>query len=243
MNPSTLLGLLLASASPTLHAVNVITTQDILQPDPAGRARQAFDDGLPSLISPLECESGFAYEPIEIAWIGTDLIFPEDGCETLAKDEVYAGRIAEIQRAINDYNLAIVRRAQETGAFPVYPLYGSRAEATDEDREQARQLLKWVPGEIALEALELSLFSDHEGVPLRMLMVGELVIPGLAHELSARGWRKAPWPGPMLQAMHWYPGPGDQFLAGDVDGYRATALVSESSGLIVLAIALNLHIE
>lgn len=243
MKPSTLLGLLLAAASPVLHAVSTITTQDILQPDPAAHARQNFDDGLPSLIDPLDCDASFQYEPIELAWVGSDLIYPEDNCEDLAASDTFRANIEDIQRAINDYNIAIVQRAKQTGAFPVYPLYASRAEPTEQNREQARELLKRVSADLELEGLELSLFSDHAGVPVRMLIAGQSDVSDLAQDLAARGWKQAPWPGPMLQAMHWHPSSGDHYLAGEVDGNRATALLSESSGLIVIAIALNLRVE
>jgi hypothetical protein len=243
MRPSTLLGLLLAAASPVLHAVSTITTQDILQPDPAERARKSFDDGLPSLIDPLDCDASFQYEPIELAWVGSDLIYPEDNCEDLAASDTYKANIEDIQRAINDYNIAIVERAQETGAFPVYALYSSHAQPTEQHREQAQQLLRSISAGLELEALELSVFTGHANLPIRMIIAGEIEDSDLAQDLAARDWKQAPWPGPMLQAMHWYPGPGDQYLAGDIDGYRATALLSESSGLIVLAIALNLRVE
>lgn len=190
--------------------------------DPAGRVRQAFDGGLPSLINPLECESDFSYEPIEIAWVGADLIYPDEDCEALRQDVVFSGRIEEVQRAINGYNLAIVQRARETGAFPVYPLYASPVEATEQDREQARQLLKRISSEIELDALELSLFSDHQGVPQRM-PDGWRTGHSRSHPRPVGTWMEAGTVARSpLQAMHWHRGAGDQFLAGEIDEFNET---------------------
>lgn len=230
-------------------ALDLITADSLLEGDPALMGREAADQGITSLIWPLECGDSNPIATFEmlddrydVEWV-TGGIYLHSECAELEKDPEYADKIPAIEKAIQLYNDAVAKRAKEIRLFNVYMGDYTEIEASHSSGLRARveSMLNTVTGGNLYRIDNISADSTFE--PSRVFAGAYGSVFEIKQVLATNGWQRNTCPSQMLKAMHWYPAPDEGCYTGTLDGHPSILFVRSRISYVILIVALSIKDE